>query len=99
MTTTTTPSIDLIFEEPAAKSIGADSGKWEVALVPLMSHPGTWIRIGAFNSGMSSMFNKRQVRMPAGRWEFVGRRKNAVGQPAPATKVWLYGRYLGPDED
>lgn len=97
--TTTTTIIDLVFEEPAAKSFGNDPGKWERDLAPLMSHPGKWIRIGAFNSGMTSMFNKRQVRMPAGRWEFVGRRKNAVGQPATGSKVWIYGRYLGPDED
>ena len=86
------PDVD---DEPRTKR--AYRGSLHRQLEQLVHHPGESARVVRYPSAssaaaMASLLRTGRRTVPAGRWEFEGRRNDDGGSD-------LYARYLGPDEE
>lgn len=86
----------IVWEDPpAARSKRGATNKWVTILTPLMDRPGQWARMAVRDSAglaANQAANlRRNIRIPAGRWEFTSRKIDE-------RRHGVYARYLGPDD-
>lgn len=82
------------WEEPTRTK--KTSGMWMERLTPLMERPGAWARAATLRNQSSAgsaahWLNRRLIKIPPGRWEFVSR---TITQGEYA----VFARYLGSEE-
>ena len=93
--------MDLIFERPrneGRRGRPKGDGKWMKLLLPLLEHPGMWVRIGLFDSSNEAYNRRGQLKsgdytIPKGKWNFATEKKE------DGSGWGLYAIFLGEAED